>query len=381
MKKTRTKYLRLVAILLAGLIVALDVALLITPDRSYSQTENRNLQTFPELSWQGVSSGRFEARFEDYVEDQFPLRDLWIGLKTGVDRLMGRTESGGIFLAKDGYLIRNFPDVDPETYDRTIQAVRAFSAANSGIRQYMMVVPSALTVYENKLPANAIVGDESGYIDSLRSDLADCPIEFIDLRDELLGQRGEKQLYYRTDHHWTTAAAELAYRKFAAQAGLPGAGKVYQPTLISDSFSGTLTASSGFRLSQTDPVYVYLPEKSMNYVVSYPATGEKHASVYWTKNLGVRDHYTVFFNGNHPEVHIDTSADNKRVLMILKDSYANCFVPFMVEDYKKIVMVDPRYFTDDLTALMAAEGVNEILFLYNAATLATDTALYQDLTA
>ena len=86
----------------------------------------------------------------------------------------------------------------------------------------------------------------------------------------------------------------------------------------------------------------------------------------------------MFLGGNFPEIRIENTLLNGRTLLVLKDSYANCLIPFLTADYQKIVVVDPRYFTGDLEVLMGAEGVNEILVLYNAETLAEDAALRAD---
>ena len=243
----------------------------------------------------------------------------------------------------------------------------------------MLVAPSAATVCARRLPANAPAGDESGFIDRLYADLAGTPMTFVDVRETLVALDARDQAYYRTDHHWTTAAAHAAYLDFARAAELPGAGTQYDPLLLSDSFSGTLTASSGFRMDETDPLYAWLPRDGMNYVVSYAGESGRRASVYWTENLKVRDQYTVFFNGNHPMVTIETGAESARTLLMLKDSYANCFAPFLIQDFKKIIMVDPRYFTGDLGVLIDSEGVTDLLFLYNANTLAGDAFLKLDL--
>ena len=314
MKKTRMKYLRWVVWALLGIVAALDVAFLLLPDRSYSATENRNLQGFPTLSGRTLTSGRFEAQFENYVADQFPLRNAWIRLKTTADRLLGRTESNGVFLAGDGYLIQDFTEPDRVNYEETMLAVRNFCAWHSGLNHYMLLVPSALTVHADKLPANAIHGDEAAYIDRVRGDLRDCPLTFVDVRSLFERAAGEVQLYYRTDHHWTTQGAFLAYRLLATMAELPGLDTVYTPTLVSDSFSGTLTASSGFRMSETDEVYVYLPQNGVSHVVTYPGEDGRYATPYFTGNLAARDQYTLFFNGNHPQVNIETGAESKRVL-------------------------------------------------------------------
>ena len=377
MKKLRTRYLRGTALALLAIVLALDIAFVLLPDRDFSPTENRNLQALPALSLRGVSSGRFESRFEDYVADQFPFRDGWITLKSTVDRLLGRTDANGVFLAADGYLIQNFNAPTQPAYQATLQALRGFITRHSGMPMYAMVVPTALTVHADKLPANAVAGDEGGYLNRLKADLADLPVRFIDLRDAFADR--PEQLYYHTDHHWTTAAAHLAYLRLSEAADLSGARTVYTPRLLSNAFQGTLTASSGFRTRETDDLYAYIPDSPVKYVVNYVGENRKSATVYRPEMLDERDQYTVFFGGNHPQIRIETTVDNGRRLMVLKDSYANCFIPFLLEDYERLIVVDPRYYTGEIEVLMEAEGVNEILFLYNANTLASDTSLSNDL--
>ena len=86
--------------------------------------------------------------------------------------------------------------------------------------------------------------------------------------------------------------------------------------------------------------------------------------------------YALFFNGNHPVIRIETPLENnQKVLLVLKDSYANCLVPFLAPHYRTIIMVDPRYYYDDLEELITVEKVSEILYLYNANTFLSDTSL------
>jgi hypothetical protein len=93
-----------------------------------------------------------------------------------------------------------------------------------------------------------------------------------------------------------------------------------------------------------------------------------------------RDKYQVFLGGNHPLVEIDTNADTEKTLLIFKDSYANCVIPFLAHDYKKIVVVDPRYYYGDLKELISSKKIKEVLYLYNADTFSTDTSLTSLLT-
>ena len=376
MKQNRKLFLRVLALVLAGMILLLDILFFAFKDQESSQVENRNLQQFPTLSWHAITSGRAETEFEDYVADQFPFRTAWVRLKSTVDRLLGKTEANGIFLARSGYLIQDFTPPEEEIYTETISAMTDFARSHPDLSCCALIAPTALTVYKNKLPVGAVTGDENGFLDRVAGDLAGSGITFVDVRETLAANAKEEQLYYRTDHHWTTQGAWLAYQDYARAAGLTGGGTIYEPVQISDSFQGTLTASSGLRMGETDPLYVYLPQgQEQEYLVTYEEEGTQSRSCYVTDCLNQRDQYALFFGGNYARVTIHTKAESDQVLLVLKDSYANCFVPFLLEDYKEIVMVDPRYFSDELELVLAAEEVTDVLFLYNANTLASDTNL------
>ena len=375
MKKNRKIFKLFLAVCLAAFVVVLDLLFFLMPDRDLSQVENRKLQRFPVITGNTLLNGRFESQFDTYVADQFPFRNGWIRLKTTLDLAMGKTESGGVYLGKDGFLIQNFTDPGEDREQERIETIRAFASRHRDKGLYMLVAPTAMTVYEDRLPAFTPSGAEGEYLDRLKQEMTAEGLTFIDVRDALKEGAKKEPMYYHTDHHWTTPGAYEAYRVLAGAAGLPGKETVYDKLQISDSFQGTLSATSGFRMSEKDDLYVYLPKTPLNSSVTYVQEGEKKRSCYHPEALEVRDHYTVFFGGNHALVRIETGAAREGVLLVIKDSYANCFVPFLMQDYGKILMVDPRYYADDLDFLMEAEGVTDVLFLYNASTFAGDENL------
>jgi hypothetical protein len=143
---------------------------------------------------------------------------------------------------------------------------------------------------------------------------------------------------------------------------------------VSDSFEGTLASQSGVH-STKDIIYVYGNSSPYQYYVTYPDENKKSASCYDESALKKADQYQVFFGGNHPLVEIRTTNHNGKNLMVFKDSYANSFIPFMISHYEKIIMVDPRYYYDNLSSAIQDYGINEYLFLYSANTLVKDTVL------
>lgn len=380
MKKNRLFFLRATAVMVLALVALLDIAFVLRRDRTASPLENRNLQQRPALTLQGLLSGRFESRFDSYVADQFPFRDSWVSLKSTLDRLAGQTKSNGVFLGKDGHLIQDFTAPSEENYRRTMDALAGFLDRHDDLPQYVLIAPTALTVLPEALPALADAGDEGGYIDRLEEDLSETPAAFVDLRPAFAAAKATTRLYYRTDHHWTSDAARLAYLELARAAGLPGDTDAFQRRLLSSTFQGTLSATSGFRMEDSEDMWAWVPgDGAPQAVVTWVGENRRSASLFREECLDTRDQYAVFLGGNFPEVRIETTVANDRTLLLLKDSYANCMVPLLTAGYHRIVVVDPRYFTGDLEVLMGAEGVNEILVLYNAQTLSADTALRGDL--
>ncbi len=368
--KKRMFYYRILFIIIAVLILLFDVIFLFLPDKELSETENRTLQQFPKLNFTTLTNGKFESRFDSYVADQFPGRDGWVSLKSTVDIFSGKTENNRIYLGKDGYLIQDLTLPDEESYQKRIEEIRSFVSAHSNLVSYAMIAPTALSIMRDRLPANAPAADEDAFYDKVKSDLASAGLRVVDPRSALRNAASEDQVYYRTDHHWTTFGAYTAYKALAEELQLPGKDKTFEKKMVTDSFSGTLTASSGFRKSETDKIFVYLPQPEEDVSVFYASEGIRSATFYYTENLEVRDKYTVFFNGNHPQIKIESASPSKKVLLVIKDSYANCFVPFLAGDYQKIIMIDPRYYTDDIETLMTTEGITDILYLYNIATFA-----------
>ena len=344
-------------------------------DRTFSEKENRMLEKAPKINAGQIVSGRYEEKFETYFSDQFLLRDMWIEIKAGFDRLTGKVESNGVYLGKDGYLIESFTDPDKKNLEKPCRAMGDFAERHKDIKQYAMVVPNAVEILSDKLPAFAPGADQGEYLDELGTTLEKQGISFLDMRSVLEKNR-DKKLYYKTDHHWTTEAAYLAFLEAGKTMGYQGTQTEYSVLPVTGRFQGTLSAKSGFRLGEKEELEVFLPKDgAAGSVVNYVDEQKKTASFYDTKKLDTRDGYACFLGGNHPLIRIETPTQSDKTLLVLKDSYANCYLPFLAASYRKIVVVDPRYYYGDLEELIQAEEIEEVLYLYNANTFFSDTAL------
>lgn len=374
MNRYDNMYKNLMAILLLlfiGIIAALH---LLTPDRSFSESENRVLEKLPDLSLQALSSGRFTSNFEKYVSDQFAYRDVWIGVKSDADRLMGKKESNGVYLGDDGYLIQKFTAPAAGDLEDKVEAILAFGNATPGLHKYVMLVPTAVTLLEDKLPSYAQASDELGYLDQVRQALP-SDIRFVDVYPALYAER-KQPIFYKTDHHWTTRGAYSAYRELCRQMGiLRQEEDDFYIRQVTNEFYGSLYSKSGFRRLQPDIIELYVPKKDHSYAVEYVEEQQISDSLYEMDNLNKKDKYTVFLNGNHALIHIITGHSEGKKLLLVKDSFANSLIPFLTEHYSEIYVVDLRYYEEDLVKLVQEQDIHDMLLLYNIQTFMEDPSI------
>lgn len=343
---------------------------LLTPDQSYSEYENRILTQFPKLTASSLEDGSYTQQLNKWFADQFPSRDRWTSWNLLFKRLLGQKESNGVYLCADDYLMQIPTDPEEATVNKTLNAINQFAAAYPKVNTVASVVPNAVTVLSDKLPKNAPVRDQRIDLKKIYGALQN--VHTVDVTDALLAHKDEA-LYYHTDHHWTSLGAKYAFEAIAPAFKLTPT-KDYDVYTVSDSFEGTLASKSGSH-STRDTIEVYTPKSNPVYAVTYADTQKIVATLYDSKCLNLKDQYTVFFGGNHPRIDIETAQETGRTLLLFKDSYANCFVQFLVPYFDHIILIDARYYYENPLALMRREGVTDVLFLYNLDTFQTDTVL------
>ncbi|WJQ78921.1 DHHW family protein [Brevibacillus brevis] len=360
-----------VGLLFLLFILVVAVLNILTPDQAFSESENRVLEKKPPFSLRSLLAGKFTSDYEAYINDQFAFRDVWIGLKTDGDRVMGKKDSNGVYLGKDGYLIQHFSSpLDAEVNDR-VQAIQSIHQTTPDLRKYIMLVPTA-ALLQDKLPAYAPMGDEYAALNRVRQSLP-SDIRFVDVYPALYAGP-EDAIFYKTDHHWTSKGAYYAYRVLCKQMGIvPKDEAAFNIRQVTDAFYGSLYSKSGFRHLQPDRIDLYLPKEESKKKVEYVDEGRIADSLYQMDNLSKKDKYTVFLNGNHALVRITTDHPDGRKLLVVKDSYANSLIPFLAEHFVEIDVVDLRYYEESVAKLIQDRQFHDMLFLYNVKTFFEDT--------
>lgn len=345
----------------------------LTPDRVFSESENRMLQQTPKFSLQRLLDGKFTNDFEKYISDQMPLRDVWIKIKAEAERMIGKRENNGVYLGSEGYLLQTFSKPEGESLQEKIKAINSF-AVNSNSKIFLMLVPNSLKVLEDKLPPFATPADQLEYINLVKNNLAD-EVNFVDMFKTLSAKKKE-YIFYRTDHHWTTRGAYYAYNKLAGDMGfIPHKEDYFTIQKITDDFYGSLYSKGSFRHLNPDSIELYIPKNNEKYRVHYYDNNQESNSLYELNNLEKKDKYTVFLNGNHSLIKIKTNNNSARKLLVIKDSFANSFIPFLTAHYSEIYMVDLRYFNDSISELIKEKGIEDVLILYSAINFFEDSSV------
>ncbi|WP_253198757.1 DHHW family protein [Clostridium estertheticum] len=373
-KKYNNIYMRSLTLMFLFFIFSVMILNIIVPNKKFSSQENRNLKSKPKLSADNLLYNKFTSKYEKYIADQFILRNFWINVKSRSEILAGKKENNDVYLGKNKYLIAKFKKPGKEAFDEKVKAINDFSTENKKVNKYIMLVPNKIKVLEDKLPEFSPAENQLEYINKFYSGL-DKSIKTINVFDAL-NKNKNKYIYYKTDHHWTTQGAYYAYLEFCKSSGLTLKDvNYYNIKKVSNEFYGTLYSKAGVTNVDSDTINVYLPKKHEDLLVNYVEEKKKSSSLYNSSSLNTKDKYSTFLGGNHPIIKISTMSDSSKKLLVIKDSYANCFIPFLTSHFSDIIVVDLRYYSDNISTLIKDYNITDALMLYNANTFFEDESI------
>lgn len=361
----------------ALLLFGITLVNLFWPKRTQIELENRKAAQFPAFSVQGLLDGSWQSSFSTWMQDQFLLRDQWINTQRATDEaVFQKVEEGNILIGQDGWMFTKLFTVDDATQkqlNKNVQAVADFAANYPG-RVTFLLAPSASVIYEDKLPAGAPMIDENAMLDEIFAKIGESA-SVLDLR-QTFTENKEEYLYFKTDHHWTPYGAYLAYQQFCNLKGLtPFDLNTHEAVTVED-FQGTHYSATRLWNVQNDSITYYPLDNPMTI---YRITGEAQYEPETTENLintekfDTRDKYAAFLDGNNGYSVIEGNGTGS--ILVVKDSYANSFIPYLTENYAKIGVVDFRNFKYGLDSTIQQEGYDQILILYNFQTFISDTNL------
>lgn len=363
---------RLPGVIFMVLLLGLAGKEALSHQRTYSPVEKRELQTRPEISMTKVLDGRFQKKYESYLRDQFPGRDHWVSFQTDMELFMGKNEIHNVYIGKNHYLLEHYTEkeFDPQQISKNLQALEKFvGKAKQNADVHVMMVPTKSWILREKLPAFAPHYKEQKFYDALQQKLEKEDV-LISV-EPVLDAHKEEEIYYRTDHHWTTLGAWYAYEQYTKAVGgdLQRAQEKRKFRCISKDFYGTTYAKINYA-RQADKIEIYEPADKLRVV--YNMGEKKTKTLYDVSFLKTADQYSVFTGGNQAVLEITGGIKNGKTLLLIKDSFANSILPFLAEDYEKLVVVDLRQLNVSGDRLLEMFSPTDILILYNSAQFAQD---------
>lgn len=363
---------RLPGVIFMVLLLGLAGKEALSHQRTYSPVEKRELQTRPEISITKVLDGRFQKKYESYLRDQFPGRDHWVSFQTDMELFMGKNEIHNVYIGKNHYLLEHYTEkeFDPQQISKNLQALEKFvGKAKQNADVHVMMVPTKSWILREKLPAFAPHYKEQKFYDALQQKLEKEDV-LISV-EPVLDAHKEEEIYYRTDHHWTTLGAWYAYEQYTKAVGgdLQRAQGKKKFRCISKDFYGTTYAKINYA-RQADKIEIYEPADTLRVV--YNMGEKKTKTLYDVSFLKTADQYSVFTGGNQAVLEITGGIKNGKTLLLIKDSFANSILPFLAEDYEKLVVVDLRQLNVSGDRLLEMFSPTDILILYNSAQFAQD---------
>lgn len=370
---------RITVSLFIALLFGFSLAFLLTPDQSFSEQENRSLRTFPRFSWDALVSGDYSAAINDYFADQYPMRDLFVGVKAVSELALGKGENNGVLLGENGQLAQRLFDIsradgtitknidrfDSLTVSRAAEGINRASQ-NAKVPFYVMLTGRTLDITASSFS----YANESGEL--LRTTLQehlDSSVQSIDTVPLLIEKtRLGETVYYRTDHHWTTLGAYYAYTETMRSFGMENEIlplTAFEKTVVSDDFYGTAWSKSGMKFVFPDTLEIWFRGNEKDFEVI--ADGTPLDGLYSEEYLGKKDKYSVFLDGTHDVVTVTKRDGEPRpTLLLLKDSFANSLAPFLAQHFDLVLLnlSSTRSDFTNVTSLADHYNADRVLLVY-----------------
>lgn len=358
------------------LFVVVSCSYIFTKDQLVSAQEQRNLQQIPTFSISSWFHKDYQNDVRSYLQDQLPARDRLFKTKVKFEHKLGKTHFADVWIGKNDMLFQDPVLIGEQSYKDHIDLLERIKKKYD-MPMRVMLVPNKAVIYRDNVSPLMSYTDQMRWLYDFNNMLNRIDIQTVSLFDTL-SKHQDEPMYFNTDHHWTSEAAYYAFEDYYKQFLSDQKKAKYDTYTIANDFYGSLAKRSGYQSGKPDTITIKpLHDPDFSYVVTYVEEQVKKSTVYDLNKAKSNNPYEVFFGGNHARIDIDTTSDQKTSLLILKDSYANAFIPYLLPYYSKITVIDPRYYNDDIDQLMKDRKVDEMLCLYNFNTFFQDASLYE----
>lgn len=371
------------------LLAASSVMLWAFPTDTQSiQKENRAETMMPSFDLKTISSGEFTSGFEAYLNDHVGFRGVLqstsksIAARTGFDCGSGEflsykkdigtgTQDDTLLMYHDHKLMEIFYEDKAVTKEYIAALKRIADAAGDGTDCYSMIVPTQLE-FDDPYYSD-VESSQKSAIDEIYKGAADS-YTCVDAYGAL-EENTDKYIYFRSDHHWTQLGAYYAYLRYCEAAELDAVDiedyekKIFESADGNTDMLGSLYQYTGYgkMKEMPDKIEWYNTDPDENVTISCKGRDGTRLASYdgVLFDRGVDEPtYSFYLGGDHHYIKLENkNAQTDRTLFMIRDSYANAFMPWLINNYSAIIAYDPRSNLEELPELIAGENITDVLVM------------------
>ncbi len=354
---------RITAAALLVFILLFNIGTVLRHKGMLSYHENRKLEPMPEASVSSFMDGSCSRQLGRYMTDHFACRSLWIAASADIQANLTESIVNGVYVSSKRLLNADFPETFPT--DKAASSVNRFTSEHNGA-VYFVAVPTSSGVYSDELPPYMTVNYEREQINAVYDSL-DNRIRTVDACN-ILKMLNDHYIYYRNDSKWTSYGAYCVYRTVIQKLGFqPVTLDKYTINHISDDFYGNLYNRTRYTKAKADLIDIYeYPEgaRVMNCTKTMSDGKVVQSGQYDIKKLNTGYKYDVYAGERAPVTNITTDVNNDKKLLVIGDSYVDCFIPFLVQHYTDITVVYPEELEKPVDEYIDTNDYEQTLFLF-----------------
>lgn len=330
------------------LLFAVYLTVLIGTIRIFNHTE------FP------VPSSQFAEELEEYLRQNLGFHDVLFQLKSRSDLMIGEKMIQGVYITDERLIEKQF-----SYQESNADPVNDFYQKYA-IPTYLILVPSASEIYESTLPANALNTNQEKLIKAVYAD-TETGIRCVDAY-HILSSLKDSYIYYRTDSHWTSYGAYYVYQSAIQKMGFtPVSYQNYVISHLSTDFRGDLYQKTLYDTVKSDVLDCYTYEKGSKItdvqMIFQNGTIRRRSDIYDKSALESEDMYRFYTGEPCQKMIIRTDLDNDKKLLLYKDDYADCMIPFLVQHYSEICVINLKQTGCEFQSVTDPSEYTQAMFL------------------
>ena len=341
-----------VVVVFAIVILSIFIINIFSKDKDISNTERRKLASFPEVTKENLINGNLSNNFEKYFSDQFFQRDFFRGLKSFYSLNILKNKDNNELFVVDNSIYKMDYKLSEENIEMSAKKIKDIcNNYLTNMNVYYSIIPDKNYYLENddhlKMDYNRLKNIMERELNELK---------YIDIWNYL-----KLDDYYKTDLHWKQENLNDVTNLIRNKMGGDSLNLDDYKLENKGDFYGVYYGQLGIDIAP-DKLYI-LTNYNIENCITYNDVTKEKGKIYNLKNS--RDKYDIYLYGAVPLITIENPNCKKdKELLLFRDSFGSSLAPLLIDNYKKITLIDIRYISSKILKEYIDFSGQDVLFLY-----------------